>query len=75
MTRPVGAPTPRAYLVQLTVRCPACGHTAAWHIVDGRCAYRTVSGEAKGRVVGQPKGVVASAEWCGCAVPFPVAGA
>jgi len=59
--------TDRAYLATLQARCAACGHTRAWHVVDGRCAYRTVTGEAKGRLAGHgPQHVVAPPEWCGC---------
>jgi hypothetical protein len=67
MTRPAGAPTPPAYLARLRARCPACGHTVAWHVVDGRCAYRTAA-ERKGGCVAAEQ----SATWCGCAVQFPV---
>lgn len=30
----------QAWLAQLAARCAHCDHTEAWHIVDGRCAYR-----------------------------------
>ncbi len=48
------------FLATLATVCPSCGHTEAWHMVDGRCAYLLKGG---GHRLG---GQVIPNEYCGC---------